>query len=117
MICGNNSERILLLRSLIKENINFWEDAHEIRAEINRSSENFGKVLSDFVARVLSALRISETIIQYPMIVPRNAAKYVLNEYLDGYKVSCDERVEEVKKLVVQCSINIFYNKQKTMEI
>ena len=40
-------------------------------------------------------------------------AKHVLNEYLDGYCLSCIDHADIVKRAAVQCIINIYNNKQK----
>jgi hypothetical protein len=186
----NNSERILLLRSVIKEDIDFWdEDLYENSTEVTKSWEHFkhdislhaselhessllkdslevsttiagyiakkvnnkvqcdqctqqlvvtnsetrndeylillsrggltvpANIMSDFVAHAFSVLSICENVIEkYPLIMCRNAAKYVLNEYLDGYIFSCDDHMEKVKRLVVRCIINIFYNNKQKNE-
>ena len=55
--------------------------------------------MANFVAHAFSALSISEKTIQkYPLITARNAAKHVLNEYLDGCCFSCIDHTDIVKK-------------------
>ena len=189
----NNSQRILLLTSVIKEDINFWEhDLYEIK-DLTLSWQHFKKdisifasqmhesclsadslevsatvsgyiakkinekvqcdacpppppppphliyadnaeninneylllisrgvptnIMANFVAHAFSALSISEKTIQkYPFITARNAAKHVLNEYLDGYCLSCIDHADIVKRAAVQCIINIFYNNKQKAE-
>ena len=53
---------------------------------------------------------------KYPFITARNAAKHVLNEYLDGYCLSCIDHVDIVKRAAVQYIINIFYNNKQKAE-
>ena len=73
--------------------------------------------MANFVAHAFSALSISEkTIKKYLFITARNAAKHVLNEYLDGYCLSCIDHADIVKRAAVQCIINIFYNNKQKAE-
>ena len=71
-------------------------------------------IMANFVVHAFSALSISEKTIQkYPFITARNAAKHVLNEYLDSYCLSCIDHADIVKRVAAQCIINIYNNKQK----
>ena len=66
-------------------------------------------IMANFVAHAFSALSTSEKTIQkYPFIAARNAVKHVLNEYLDGYCLSCIDHADIVKWAAVQCIINIW---------
>ena len=186
----NNSQRILLLTSVIKEDINFWEhdlyenkdlteswqhfkkgisifasqmhesclsaDSLEVSATVSGyiakkinekvqcdacthhlistdNAENMNNeylllisrggltvptnIMANFFPHVFSALSISEKTTQkYPFITARNAAKHVLNEYLDGYCLSCIDHADIVKRVAVQCIINIFYNNKQKSE-
>ena len=72
--------------------------------------------LANFVAHAFSALSVAEKIIRRFQSLPtRAAAKYVLNQYLDGYNnLACSLHFEKVKNAAIQCIVNIFYNnKQK----
>ena len=82
---------------------------------LSRSGLTFpGKYLADFVSHAFAVLDLVDALIsKYPNLNVRRAAGNILSEYLDGW-LSCVIHHDKVKRLAINCIINIFYNnKQK----